>query len=78
MGTFLYVTARYATGYPSAWTVLDPRGVSVTSENGRKAYRAYETPLVYEDMVQVTRDPRGGLRGTSVCVAVVCPVRAGG
>ncbi len=62
---FLYVTARYANGYPSAWTVLDPRAVSVSSEQGRRTYRAQEQPLDAADVVQVTRDPRGGLRGTS-------------
>lgn len=72
---FLYVTARYANMYPSAWTVLDPRYVVVDSENGRRVYRSHEEPLDPDSMVQVTRDPRGGLRGTSALQAYAPSVR---
>jgi HK97 family phage portal protein len=62
---FLYITSRYATGFPSNWTVLDPSVVVVELENGRRTYRVNETELRANDVVQVTRDPGGGLRGTS-------------
>ena len=62
---FLYVTARYANGFPSAWTVLDPAQVSVSLDRGRRVYRSAAVPLNPDDVVQISRDPRGGLRGTS-------------
>jgi HK97 family phage portal protein len=62
---FLYVTSRYATGFPSTWTVLDPAVVDVKLVDGRKKYWAGETELVSADVVQITRDPGPGLRGTS-------------
>lgn len=63
---FLLVTARYASGYPSAWTVLHPEFVNVQKdEGGRRAYDVQGKPLNSEDVVQITRDPRGNLRGTS-------------
>ena len=66
---FLYVTARYANGFPSAWTVLDPAPVSVRNVNGRREYRSGQTLLNADDVVQVSRDPRGGLKGTSALAA---------
>ena len=45
--------------------MLDPAPISVESKNGKRAYRSGQTPLKAEDVVQITRDPRGGLRGTS-------------
>ena len=62
---FLYDHAATPTAIPSAWTVLDPAPMSVESKNGKRAYRSGQTPLEREDVVQITRDPRGGLRGTS-------------
>jgi HK97 family phage portal protein len=62
---FLYITSRYADGYPSGWTVLDPSTVSVQAVDGRRVYRVSDQRLDPDDVVQVTRDPRGGLRGTS-------------
>jgi HK97 family phage portal protein len=62
---FLYVTSRYATGFPATWTVLDPSVVVVELVDGRRTYRVNETPLRDDDVVQITRDPGGGLRGTS-------------
>lgn len=61
---FVYVTARYADGYPSAWTVLDPAPMVVESRRGRRTYRSGQVPLGPADMVQISRDPRG-VRGTS-------------
>lgn len=62
---FLLITDRYADGTPSAWTVLDPAGMHVEVEAGRRVYRSGNVPLVTDDVVQISRDPRGGLRGTS-------------
>jgi HK97 family phage portal protein len=62
---FVYVTSRYATGFPATWTVLDPAEVVVELVDGRRAYRVNETELRANDVVQITRDPGGGLRGTS-------------
>jgi HK97 family phage portal protein len=62
---FLYITDRYVTGYPSAWTVLDPSYVTVQVVNGRRQYRSALVDLDPADVVQISRDPRGGLRGTS-------------
>jgi HK97 family phage portal protein len=62
---FLYITARYATGFPANWTVLDPSVVEVKLEDGRKKYWTSETELNASDVVQITRDPGPGLRGTS-------------
>ncbi len=62
---FLYVTSRYASGFPSAWTVLNPEPISVEVRNGRRTYRSGQLPLNADDVVQISRDPRGGIRGTS-------------
>jgi HK97 family phage portal protein len=62
---FLYITSRYANGFPSAWTVLDPATMSVQLEQGRRTYRSAQVLLDPDDVVQISRDPRGGLRGTS-------------
>lgn len=64
---FLLVTSRYETGYPRAWTVLDPAQVTVTADargDGRR-YRVREIDLDPDDVLQITRDPNGHLRGTS-------------
>jgi HK97 family phage portal protein len=66
---FLLITSRYASGLPSAWTVLDPLQVNVQAESGRRVYRYGQKPLNAEDVVQISRDPKGGLRGTSVLSA---------
>lgn len=63
---FIYVTSRYANGFPSAWTVLPASSMNVQKDGkGGKTYRAGQTLLNPDDVVQVTRDPHGGLRGTS-------------
>jgi HK97 family phage portal protein len=63
--SFLYVTDRYANGFPSAFTVLDPAVMNVQIDGGRRTYRSGQTELNPDDVVQISRDPRGGLRGTS-------------
>lgn len=63
---FLYVTSTYTNGFPSGWTVLNPATISVEQNtDGTRRYRSGNTPLDASRVVQVTRDPRGGLRGTS-------------
>lgn len=62
---FLLVTARYANGFPSAWTVLDPATMNVQLERGRRSYRSSQVELDPDDLIQISRDPRGGLTGTS-------------
>ncbi|HEY7037183.1 MAG TPA: phage portal protein [Thermomicrobiales bacterium] len=63
---FLWVTSRYQTGYPQTWTVLDPAKVVVEANpRGGRTYRIGETRFATDDILQITRDPKGGLRGTS-------------
>jgi HK97 family phage portal protein len=62
---FVYVTERYADGYPSAFTVLDPAPMTVDVVRGQRTYRSGQEPLRASDMVQISRDPKGGVRGTS-------------
>ena len=64
---FLLVTDRYVTGFPRAYTVLDPQQVTVgTDPDGRgRTYRVKQYDLRSEDVLQISRDPNGQLRGTS-------------
>lgn len=66
---FVYVTDRYADGFPSAFTVLDPAPMTVDVRNGRRTYRSGQNPLNANNMIQISRDPRGGVRGTSALKA---------
>jgi HK97 family phage portal protein len=63
---YLYVTSRYADGYPSNWTVLDPAAMSVESVGGKRRYRIRQQEINADNVIQVSRDPRGNLTGTSV------------
>lgn len=65
---FIYITSRYASGFPSAWTVLDPAPVDVTVVNGTRRYRSGNLMLNPSDVVQISRNP-GGVRGTSALQA---------
>lgn len=65
---FVYITARYADGYPSAWTVLNPEPMTVRVERGRRVYESGSTPLNADDMVQISRNP-GAIRGSSAIKA---------
>lgn len=62
---FLYVTSRYSDGLPSGWTVLDPAAVHVRARRGVRVYEVSGRPLARDDVVQITRNPTGALRGTS-------------
>jgi HK97 family phage portal protein len=70
---FLYVTDYLATGYPSAWTVLDPLPMNVQVEGGRRTFRSGQVELDPDRVVQISRDPRGGLRGTSALSSYASP-----
>lgn len=63
---FLYITARYENGYPSNWTVLPPESMTVQSERGKRQYRLNQKELDPANVIQISRDPRGNLKGTSV------------
>ena len=60
----LWATSRYQTGFPATWTVLDPRGVEVENAgDGTRRFTANGVPLNSDDVVQIMRNPNGGLRG---------------
>src|SRR5262245_11485278 len=42
---FLYITARYADGFPAAWTVLDPAVLNIKQQRGRRAYYVRDTEI---------------------------------
>lgn len=72
---FLFITSRYADGRPASWTVLDPDPVVVTrGEDGRRRYRSGDLVLPPRNVVQISRDPTGGLRGTSALAAYASPM----
>jgi phage portal protein BeeE len=65
---FLYVTDDYATGFPSAWTLINAAAMSVNynERTGRRVYEVGGVTLDPRRVVQVSRNPRSGkLRGTS-------------
>lgn len=61
---FLYVTSRYADGYPQTLTALDAVTMLVGVEGGRRTYDSNGAPLDPADVIQISRDPRGTARGT--------------
>jgi HK97 family phage portal protein len=63
---FIVITSRYADGYPSAWTLAQADTVEVEVRRGRRVYRANQQWLNPADVVQVSRNPRGNVRGTSL------------
>ena len=75
---FLLVTDRYETGYPRAWTVLDPSRVAVDAhpEGQGRTYRIGQVDLDPSDVLQISRDPNGNLRGTSALQAYSTNVQA--
>lgn len=66
---FLYISGRYANGLPSAWTVLDPAPISVELVNGMRLFKSSGKPLRNEDVVQISLNPDGSLRGKSALYA---------
>ena len=74
---FLWVTSRYETGYPQTWTVLDPDQVTVSAdEKGGRTYRIGGLDLQADDVLQITRNPNGSLRGTSALAAYAGNVKS--
>jgi len=63
---FIVVTARYADGYPSAWTLAQADTADVEVRRGRRRYRFGDEWFDAADVVQVSRNPRGQVRGTSL------------
>jgi len=61
----LYITDRYADGYPRTWTVLDSRLMMITLEDGLRAYRIGGVELDPADVVQIDRNPGNRLHGQS-------------
>jgi HK97 family phage portal protein len=66
---FLWTTSRSADGYPATWTVLDPAQMVVKSANGSRTYDYANVPLDPRDVLQISRNPNGSLRGTSALSA---------
>lgn len=66
---FVYVTSRYADGYPATWTVLNAEAVEVEERDGTRRFTAGGAELESSDVVQISRDPRGALRGSSALQA---------
>ena len=66
---FLYVTSRYESGYPQTWTLLDAVTMKVTQDGGSRAYESNRVTLDPRDVLQVSRNPNGGLKGTSALEA---------
>jgi HK97 family phage portal protein len=75
---FVLVTDRYETGYPRAWTILDPAYVTVSrAPDGKgRAYRVRDFDLDPDDVLQISRDPDGSLRGTSALQAYASNLQA--
>src|SRR5262249_49192698 len=62
---FLFVTSRYADGFPQTWTVLDPERTTVgRDDRGGRTYRVGPTYPPAHDVLQITPNPTGELRGT--------------
>jgi HK97 family phage portal protein len=63
--TCLYVTDRYADGFPRTWTVLDSGALSISMVDGARSYRYGDTVLDPRRVVQIDRNPGTGLHGSS-------------
>jgi Phage portal protein len=61
----LYVTTRYADGFPRNWTVLDSGAIEIKMVDGARAYKLGDTPLNPARVVQIDRNPGVGVKGTS-------------
>jgi len=66
---FLWVTSRYADGYPRTWTVLDPAAIQVSTSGGIREYQSGGVWFDPVDILQIPRTPNGQLRGTSALAA---------
>jgi HK97 family phage portal protein len=65
---FLWVTSRYADGFPATWVALDPVTMHVEQlPDGTKSYRSNGAELSSADVLQITRNPSASAsRGTGV------------
>ena len=63
--SIIYITSRYASGFPQTWTVLDSGLVSVELREGRRMYKINDDEINPFDIVQIDRDPGCGIKGTS-------------
>ena len=61
----LYVTDRYASGFPRTWTVLPSEAVQIKMVDGRREYKLGEDVLSPSRVVQIDRNPTTALHGTS-------------
>jgi HK97 family phage portal protein len=61
----LQITSRYASGFASGFTVLDPRALTIDIANGRRTYKYGDRYLDPRDIVQIDRNPGNRLHGTS-------------
>jgi len=75
---FLVVTSLYETGYPRSWSILDPSVVTVAAaDDGRgRAYRVKDVDLTDDDVLQISRNPDGLLRGTPALTGYASNVAA--
>jgi HK97 family phage portal protein len=65
----LFITSRYATGYPAGWTVIDPAAVTIEFVEGRRRYKVNDDILNPFDVVQIDRDPGFAVHGTPAIAA---------
>ena len=61
----LYVTDRYASGFPRTWTVLPSEAVQIKMVDGRRQYKLGEDVLTPARVVQIDRNPTTDVKGTS-------------
>ena len=61
----LFVTDRYADGFPRTWTVLNSAALSIREVDGQRRYKYGDTDLDSSRVVQIDRNPGTGLHGTS-------------
>lgn len=73
---FVYVTSRYADGFPATWTVLNAQAVEVEAVGGRRRFSGGGVELVADDVLQISRNPTGALRGTGALEAYAANVQA--
>jgi HK97 family phage portal protein len=66
---FLWVTSRYQDGYPRTWTILDAVTMKVEYSGGQRRYESNRYPLDSRDVLQISRNPNGALKGTSALAA---------
>ena len=69
----VYVTDRYADGYPRQWTVLPSESVTVQMVDGGRQYKYGEDILNPARVVQIDRNPGVGLTGTPALKAYAQP-----